>query len=138
MDKDSGRSRPADGRAGRPPAQAPAGLGDTATIPNALEFRPDHKGEFDELVARFADGGVFIETMSDQGVYVDFSWDGGRHCQLWITVGGKSKLRYHHEDDIDTPPRFDAWGRPNAQAIEARRAIDSEAGVVGDESAVTK
>lgn len=79
----------------------------------ALEFRPDSKGEFDELVARFADGGVFIETMSDQGVYVDFSWNDGRHCQLWITVKGRSKLRYHHDDGAGDPPRFDAWGNTN-------------------------
>src|SRR4051812_8756086 len=80
-----------------------------------LEFRPDDKGEFDELVARFANGGVFIETMSDQGVYVDFSWDDGRHCQLWITVNGRSKLRYSHEDSVGDPPRFGAWGKPNAR-----------------------
>jgi hypothetical protein len=79
-----------------------------------LEFRPDSKGEFDELVARFADGGVFIETMSDQGVYVDFSWNDGLHCQLWITVSGRSKLRYYHENDKSGPPRFDAWGNLNA------------------------
>lgn len=88
------------------------------SAPNALEFRPDYRGDFDELVARFADGGVFIETMSDQGVYVDFSWDDGRHCQLWITVSGKSRLRYTHEHGMADPPRFDAWGNLNALATE--------------------
>lgn len=102
-------------------AEPPSRLGASPAIPSALEFRPDDSGEFDELVARFADGGVFIETMSDQGVYVDFSWDDGRHCQLWITVAGKSKLRYYHEDDKGEPPRFDAWGRPNAIAAAARK-----------------
>jgi hypothetical protein len=45
-------------------------------------------------------------------------------------------------DTSDIPETLD-WsgaerGRFTAQAIEARRAIDSEAGVVGDESAVPK
>jgi len=78
--------------------------------PARLEFRPDHDGEFDELVATFEDGGVFIETMSDQGVYIDFQWDDGLHCQLWITCGGKAKLRYYHEADHGAPPRFTAKG----------------------------
>jgi hypothetical protein len=95
-----------------------------------LEFRPDHTGEFDELVARFGDGGVFVETMSDQGVYVDFTWNDGLHCQLWITVSGRSKLRYYHESDEDNPPRFDAWGNLNAIATEAGTATTVEQGVV--------
>ena len=83
-----------------------------ASIPSRLEFRPDGKGEFDELVARFSDGGAFIETMNDQSVYIDFSWNDGLHCQLWISCGGKAKLRYYHEDGQGAAPRFDAFGRP--------------------------
>lgn len=61
-----------------------------------LEFRPRENGDFDEIVARFADGSVHVETMSDKGCYVGFYWDDGRYCQWWIS--SKKKLEYHHED----------------------------------------
>ncbi len=74
----------------------------------ALEFRPDQKGRFDEMVARFADGMVHVETMSGKSCYVGFYWDDGRYCQLWIS--GDKKLKYHHEDGIGKSPRFTAQG----------------------------
>lgn len=80
-----------------------------ASIPDALEFRPDHKGQFDEIVARFADGMVHVETMSKKSCYVGFYWDDGRVCQWWIN--SDKKLEYHHETGMGDPPRFDAWGR---------------------------
>lgn len=77
--------------------------------PQALEFRSDATdGSFDEIVARFADGMVHVETMSDTGCYVGFYWDDGRYCQWWIS--SKKKLRYSHEDGQSDPPRFTAWG----------------------------
>ena len=76
--------------------------------PQALEFRPDHEGQFDEIVARFADGMVHVETMSNKSCYVGFYWDDGRYCQWWISAD--KKLRYSHEDGQHEPPRFTAWG----------------------------
>lgn len=93
----------------------------------ALEIRPDHKDRFDEIVARFADGGVHIETMSKRGVYIDFLWNDGKHCQLWIT--SKGKLRYNVEPYEGDPPRFTSWGEPNplaAIAMETRQGQDGE------------
>lgn len=60
-----------------------------------LEFRPDENGEFDEIVARFADGTVHVETMSDKRCYVQFSWNDGRFCQWYISSG--KALKYSHE-----------------------------------------
>lgn len=74
----------------------------------ALEFRPDHEGEFDEIVARFADGMVHVETMNDTGCYVGFYWDDGRYCQWWIS--SKKKLHYHHDEGQSEPPRYTAQG----------------------------
>lgn len=65
-----------------------------------LEFRPDSEGNFDEIVARFANGSVHVETMSGKGCYVGFYWDDGRVCQWWIN--SKKKLEYYHET---SPPR---------------------------------
>ncbi len=73
-----------------------------------LEFRPDHAGKFDEIVARFADGMVHVETMSGKTCYVGFYWDDGRYCQWWISSG--KKLSYNHEDGQREPPRFTARG----------------------------
>lgn len=73
-----------------------------------LEFHPDHKGKFDEIVARFADGMVHVETMSGNACYVGFYWDDGRYCQWWIS--SKKRLHYHHEDGKSAPPRFNAQG----------------------------
>lgn len=77
-----------------------------------LEFSPDHKGRFDEITARFADGMVHVETMSKTGCYVGFYWDDGTYCQWWIS--SDKKLGYHHESGKGGPPKYDAWGRPNA------------------------
>jgi len=62
-----------------------------------LEFRPDHKGRFDEIVARFADGGmVHVETMSSKSVFIGFYRpDIDEVLQFWISADGK--LSYHHE-----------------------------------------
>lgn len=77
------------------------------TLP-ALEIRPDGDGEFDEIVARFADGMVHVETMSDKGCYVGFYWDDGRYCQWWIS--SKKRLEYNLSEDIGAAPRFTAQG----------------------------
>lgn len=66
-----------------------------------LEFRPSYLGEFDEIVARFADGTVHVETMDKKGCYIGFQWDDGRYCQLWIS--SDKKLRYRHEDGVAMP-----------------------------------
>lgn len=63
--------------------------------PSWIEFRPDYKGCFDEIVARFADGLVHVETMHGKACYVGFYWDDGRTCQWWIS--SEKKLHYHHE-----------------------------------------
>lgn len=55
------------------------------------------KGRFDELVARFADGIVHVETMHKGGVYIGFYCDDGRGHQLWISAN-KGRLTYHTED----------------------------------------
>ena len=73
-----------------------------------LEFRPDDKGRFDEIVARFGDGMVHVETMSKRSCYVGFYWDDGRYCQWWISSAGK--LAYHHEDGISPPPCYNSQG----------------------------
>lgn len=77
-----------------------------------IEFRPDDKGKFDELVARFADGLVHVETMSPGSVYIGLTWDDGRICQLWISSG--KPLSFHHEQGKDKPPRFNAAGQEQA------------------------
>lgn len=76
-----------------------------------LEFRPDHKGRFDEICARFGDGMVHVETMTDKSCYVGFYWDDGRYCQWWIS--SDKKLRYHHEDGVGKPPMYAANGELN-------------------------
>jgi hypothetical protein len=94
-----------------------------------LEIRPDSQGEFDEIVARFADGMVHAEMMSDKSCYVGFYWDDGRYCQWWFGTN-RGKLWNNHEDGIGDPPRYTAHGidtKPwlpdyNAIATEARRA----------------
>lgn len=67
-----------------------------------LEFRPDSDGKFDEIVARFADGMVHVETLSKTGCYVGFYWNDGRICQWWIN--SKKPLEYFHEDGQGDPP----------------------------------
>lgn len=84
-----------------------------------LEFRPDDKGRFDEIVARKPDM-VHVETMTGKSVYIGFYWDDGRYCQLWIS--SDKKLSYHHEDGV----------RRAAQGTEARRAETALAGSVHD------
>jgi hypothetical protein len=66
--------------------------------PSRYEFRPDSKGNFDELVARFADGGVFFEDLGENGLFVDIYWNDGRGVRLW--AGAKRGcLTYNHEAD---------------------------------------
>lgn len=80
-------------------------------IPNAephLEFRQDDRGEFDEIVARFADGMVHAEMMTDKSCYVGFYWDDGRYCQWWF--GARGKLWNNHEEGTGEPPRYTAQG----------------------------
>lgn len=72
-----------------------------------LEFRPDSRGEFDEIVARFADGMVHAEMMDDKSCYVGFYWDDGRYCQWWFGTK-KGKLWNDHEDGDNPPPRYTA------------------------------
>jgi hypothetical protein len=74
-----------------------------------LEIRPDSDGEFDEIVARFADGMVHAEMMSDKSCYVGFSWDDGRRLQWWFGTK-KGKLWNNHEIADGEPPRFIAHG----------------------------
>jgi len=108
-------------RAAGPSDPSPA-VSATGGIPIALEFRPDHKGRFDEIVARFADGMVHVETMSNKSCYVGFYWDDGRYCQWWVS--SDKKLHYHHEDGTGDPPRF------TAQGGEARQGGDAAGGSV--------
>lgn len=76
-----------------------------------LELRPDDKGGFDELVARFANGMVHVETMNAKGVYIGIYCDDGKAHQLWIS--SDKKLRYNEADASGQPPKFTAWGEPN-------------------------
>jgi len=111
-------------RAAGPSDPSPQAVSVTDGIPIALEFRPDHKGEFDEIVARFADGMVCVETMDDNSCYVGFYWDDGRYYQWWIS--SKKTLRYHHEDGMGDPPRF------TAQGIDTRSAETERLGPKGE------
>lgn len=95
----------------------------TEGLVERLTFRPDSDGEFDEIVANFADGGVHVETMSDQGCYVGFYWDDGRYCQWWITCTGRGKLQYQHDDGHDKPPKFPSgYGNDRIALLEAALA----------------
>lgn len=76
------------------------GLGRKGEHPSRLEFRPDSKGKFDELVARFADGMVFFEDLGENGLYVEFNWKDGRYCQFWASAK-RGCLHYNHEDGQD-------------------------------------
>jgi hypothetical protein len=60
-----------------------------------IEFRPDEKGNFDEIVALKPDM-VHVETMSKSSCYIGFYWDDGRYCQFWFH-STKGKLGYSHE-----------------------------------------
>lgn len=73
-----------------------------------LELRPDHKGNFDELVARFEDGMVHAEMMTSGSIYIGLYWDDGRYCQTWIS--SKKRLKVHSEHGTGKPPRFTAQG----------------------------
>lgn len=77
-----------------------------------LEFRPRENGDFDEIVARFSNGMVHVETMSATGCYVGFYWDDGRVCQWWIN--SKRKLEYYHEESVASGPAR----RPTTEASE--------------------
>lgn len=85
-----------------------------------IELRPDHVGDFDELIARFADGTVHVETLSDNMVWIGFQHDDGRRHRL--VVSSKKKLRYIEEDESGPPPRYTAQGvdrRPDLPDYEA-------------------
>lgn len=86
---------------------------------DVLEFRPDDKGRFDELVARKPDM-VHVETMTDKAVYIGFYWDDGRYCQLWINAD--KKLRYSHEAGFASPR--DSRSKP---LVETPSRLDREA-----------
>jgi hypothetical protein len=77
------------------------GLGPKGEYPSRLAFRPDGRGEFDEMFAEFANGNVFVETLDRNAVYLRFQWNDGRYCQLWIGCTGRGKLTYNHEDGCD-------------------------------------
>lgn len=66
-----------------------------------IEFRPDHKGHFDEIVAHKPDM-VHVETMDKGSCYIGFYWDDGRICQFWIHAE-KGKLKYDHEHGQTQP-----------------------------------
>jgi hypothetical protein len=184
----TGRSGSASRRAGRPAAQAPAGLGDTATIPNAALFIPISPelgaAEAGELLLSYINDeerwgystyeflrgnfrliddlppldvrtlccGCWANTpgqgdqvswwRSDElGLDVFLHWDGDGtivfQTAAWTLENGDCK----NDGDWEwvTP---DHWSidykhyEDGAQAIEARRAVNREAGAVGDESAV--
>ena len=72
----------------------------TSPTAKRLEFHPDEKGQFDELVARFDNGIVHLEMMNDMALYLGFYWDDGSECQVWIDSG--KCLRIHHEHSILT------------------------------------
>jgi hypothetical protein len=76
---------------------AAARLAPTGFNPSRIEFRPDSRGNFDELVARFKDGFVFFEDLGENGLYVEFSWNDGRYCQFWAAAK-RGKLAYNHEE----------------------------------------
>ena len=96
-------------------------------IVERLEFRPDERGDFDEIVARFADGMVHVETMSDQGCYVGFYWDDGRYCQWWIGCTGRGKLTYSHEDGHHTSKHKSGYGDSEAlrRSLVLTTALDA-------------
>ena len=73
----------------------------TSSAPSHLEFRPRANGDFDEIIARFGDGTVHVETMSGRSCYVGFYWDDGRFCQWYISSTGK--LSYYHEHGCHEP-----------------------------------
>jgi hypothetical protein len=95
-----------------------------------LELRPDHKGKFDELVARFADGMVHAEMMSGKGLYIGFYMDDGRTCQMWIS--SDKKLHIETSEHAGNPPRYTAQGvdtKPHLPdyAALAKASLDSPA-----------
>lgn len=64
-----------------------------------IEIRPDHKGNFDEIVARNVDL-VHLEMMDDNCLWIRL--DKGHDAQVvWIGVRGRSKLHITTEDDIN-------------------------------------
>ena len=101
-----------------------------------LELRPDCHGEFDELIAKFADGQIVAEMMSDKGIHIGIYWDDGRYCDWWLT--SKKKLRHNVEHGSDAPPRYTAAGVDrmpwlpdySASGMEARQGQDGETGSI--------
>jgi hypothetical protein len=64
-----------------------------------IEFRPDSRGEFDELIARFSDGLVFFEDLGENGLFVDIAFNDKRDgVRLWVAAK-RGGLRYSHETD---------------------------------------
>ncbi|HEX8413808.1 MAG TPA: hypothetical protein VF637_07975 [Sphingomicrobium sp.] len=89
-----------------------------------LEVRPDYKGKFDEIVARFADGIVHVEMMTNKSVYIGFYCDDGRAHQLWIS--SDKKLFCNEADASGPPPRFTAWGADRRDSDEHPTGEDAE------------
>jgi hypothetical protein len=91
-----------------------------------LEFRPRENGEFDEIVARFGDGMVHVETMSGTSCYVGFYWNDGLVCQWYINSA--RKLTYHHEvsRSVATPP--DTQGAGYGELVERLRQYPAGGG----------
>lgn len=128
-------------KVGRSGADAPSGQSPKGgavpspaepTVPNAaLEIRPDEDGEFDEIVARFADGMVHAEMMDDDCCYVGFYWDDGRYCQWWFGTerkGHKRRLWNNVEHGQMTPPRYTAQGVDTKPHLPDYGAIAASAG----------
>lgn len=94
-----------------PRASAPAldesTLTEQASAPDWIELRPDADGGFDEIVARFADGMVHVETLDDRSVYVGFykPADGPTASGLQLWISSKGILNYVHEDIAPAPAR---------------------------------
>jgi hypothetical protein len=86
-----------------------------------IELRPDDRGMFDEMTARFADGMVHVEMMSDRSVYIGFYCDDGRAQQMWIGCD-KRVLNVRTEDASGPPPRF------TAQGVDTKAALDEKEG----------
>jgi hypothetical protein len=75
------------------------GFGPQGDHPSRIEFRPDSRGKFDELVASFKDGGVFFEDLGENGLYVELYWNDGKYCQFWAAAK-RGCLIYNHETDL--------------------------------------
>ena len=161
MQQEQGKGASPDGDpATQPPAQAPAGLGDTVSVPSAAIF-----ARAEEVAKeRYPNGANATELAAIvRDVCRELGLTKTRRPSAVVTnpnVGRHNRLELLPTDQQEEARRAcaaaTALNFPNwppctdkgfvcyrcqdlaASAIEARRAIDSEAGVVGDESAVAK